>query len=417
MIETSTEIAPAKKKKKLCPHPRSAQPVKKWIFFFFFGGGGGRQFGDADQKYCNAVMHELYKLDALEELHQPPFLVGNLPIFGHTYYNHKIGWKMDQIPGHDWFFSMSTISTFLDSQKNTTVLRYYVYLMDFLQKNATSTYKKTSKLEVSKIWRVARKSNPPIFYMSVFLKHHLFSYWFIIIQKGRHPLFFTCFFFPFPWEYLYIYIYMFRNLPPWKPFTNLITNPSPTASIPIHPGELPDLQAHPHDNTRRAWLQGLDWSCPGEPIRGGDPGVCGPCCCFLFAPQKKGWRFCWKPGNPHQKKEKKVGTFMEENPENNWMFHSCYVGNGPGYKHVKPAQASYTNSIPRSRLESGCWLTHQRSMVDKAIPARRPKIRVHQPERDWKCVKMIRNCFWIQRTLDLASRHMRATWLLSYRYI
>ena len=316
------------------------------------------------------------------------------------------------------FFYVNNIYVFRFSKKydSTTVLRLSygfsskkcnIYIQKDFQTWSLKDLKSSPEVQPTHFLHVGFFEAPSFF---VLVYHH---------PKGKAPIVFYMFFFPFPWEYLYIciYIYMFRNLPPWKPFTNLITNPSPTPSIPIHPGELPDLQAHPHDNTRRAWLQGLDWSCPGEPIRGGDPGVCGPCCCFLFAPQKKGWRFCWKPGNPHQKKEKKVGTFMEENPENNWMFHSCYVGNGPGYKHVKPAQASYTNSIPRSRLESGCWLTHQRSMVDKAIPARRPKIRVHQPERDWKCVKMIRNCFWIQRTLDLASRHMRATWLLSYRYI
>lgn len=194
--------------------------------------------------------------------------------------------------------------------------------------------------------------------------------------------------------YIYIYIlYMFTHLPPWKPFTNLPHQPFTNRINPINPSipELPDLQGHPHDNTRRAWLQGLDWSCPGEqPIQNGKLKICRPCCCFVVCPKKR-LTFCWKPGNnPHQKKKRESGHSWEKPLKIIECSILCSVGNCPGYKQTCEAQHKLLTLIPSPvvRLESGCWLTHQRSMVDKAIPARRPKIRVHQPERDSKCVKM-----------------------------
>lgn len=295
------------------------------------------------------------------------------------------------------FFYVNHIYVFLDSQKNTIVLRYYLYLMDFLQEKMQHSKKrniyiqKDFQVQISKIWRVARKSNPPIFLHVGFFEAPSF---FVLVYhhpKGKAPIVFYMFFSISMGVSIYIYIlYMFTHLPPWKPFTNL---PHQPFTNPINPSipELPDLQGHPHDNTRRAWLQGLDWSCPGEqPIQNGKLKICRPCCCFVVCPKKR-LTFCWKPGNnPHQKKKRESGHSWEKPLKIIECSILCSVGNCPGYKQTCEAQHKLLTLIPSPvvRLESGCWLTHQRSMVDKAIPARRPKIRVHQPERDSKCVKM-----------------------------
>lgn len=166
----------------------------------------------------------------------------------------------------------------------------------------------------------------PFFYMSVFLKHHLFSHW--SKREGTH--FFLHDEFPFPWC---IYIYMFTNLPPWKPFTKPFTPTLHKPHQPINPGELPDLQGHPHDNTRRAWLQGLDWSCPGKT-------------------HQKRLTFFWKPGNPHTKKEKNVGKKQWDiHGEKTLKIIECSMDAMSEIALDKtnmwsPAQASYTNSIP-----------------------------------------------------------------------
>ena len=329
MIKTSTEIAPAKKK--MCPHPRSAQPVRKWIMDLFFLGGG--QFGDADQKYCNAVMHELYKLDALEELHQPPFLVGNRPILGHTYDNHKIGWKMDQIPGHYWFFSMPTISTFFWILKKirqyygtTSIIWIFFKKKCNTQKNATSTYKKASKLKSQRFEEYPGSPTHPFFYMSVFLKHHLFSYWFIIIQKGRHPLFFTWFFFPFPWEYLYIYICLqichHESLSPTL---------SPTLHQPHQSRSIPEsclISKRIHTTTQGelGCKDSTDLAL-GNPSEAGTRGYVGHVVVFCLPLKKKADVFVGNPETPTKKRKERGHSW--KNPER-LNVPWCYVGNCPG---------------------------------------------------------------------------------------
>lgn len=216
------------------------------------------------------------------------------------------------------FFYVNHIYVFLDSQKNTIVLRYYLYLMDFLQEKMQHSKKrniyiqKDFQVQISKIWRVARKSNPPIFLHVGFFEAPSF---FVLVYhhpKGKAPIVFYMFFSISMGVSIYIYIYCIclhichhESLSP-----TYHTNPSPTASTPsTHQSRSCLISKGIHTTTQGelGCKDSTDLALGNNPSKTENSKYVGHVVVLLFA-LKKGWLFVGNPETtPTKKRKEKVG--------------------------------------------------------------------------------------------------------------